>query len=409
MGHVKYLIVGGGLASAKCAAKLREAGASGRILIVGAEAQPPYNRPPLSKGLLLGYDQPDQIFVNRETFYDEKGIELQLGVAAVDADMEARTVDLADGQRLTYDKLLVATGTSPRYLQKDGSDLQNIFYLRTLDDALGILNAVDGAGQAVVVGGGFIGMELAAALTENKIKTTMLVRENGLFTKLGSPRLTTFFNEYYEEQGINVVYEDEVERFAGQSSVETVITKDGRELKADMVAVGIGVTANIDWLESSGLKLDRGVVVDEYLRGSVEGVFAAGDVAVYYDPIFGKRRRVEHWDNAIKQGELAALNMLGHDRPLDYVAYFFSDLFELSWEWLGDNADCNSTIMRGSFDERSVIIFFLKDGRLRAAFLLMQGPDERSWVEEQIRAGQDLSGHVERLADSAVALKDISA
>ena len=405
--RIDYLLVGGGLASAKCAAALRRSGAAGRVVIVGAETYAPYNRPPLSKGLLLGYEQPESVFVFAPDFYEQNKIELFSGAAAVRVDVDEKTVELADERRLGYEKLLIATGTTPRRLALPGGDLQNIFYLRDLDASLAIAGAMDPGSRAIVVGAGFIGMELAAAFTEKGIDTTMVVRGSGLFTKLGSEVLTRFFSDYYERQGVKVVYNDEVERFNGHAVLSGVVTKGGRELPADLAAVGIGVVANTDWLAGSGLDVDRGVVVDESLRASAPDIFAAGDVAVYDDPIFQRRRRVEHWDNAIKQGELAAANMLGENRPVDYVAYFYSDLFDLSWEWLGDNSDTDETVARLGADGRPELVFYLRRERLRAAFLLLQGPEEREWVERMIRTGVDLTGETGRLSDSSVPLKDI--
>ncbi len=375
--RIDYLLVGGGLASAKCAAELRQQGAVGRVAIVGAESYAPYNRPPLSKGLLLGYDQPERIFVFPSEFYKENEIELFDGAVASGLDLDNREVELADGRSLEYKKLLIATGTTPRHLAVPGADLQNIFYLRNLDDSLAIADAMRPGSRAIIVGAGFIGMELAAAFAEKGVETTMLVRESGLFTKLGSEELSRFFSDYYQQHGIQIIYEDEVKEFAGDDVLGAVVTQDGRELPADMAAVGIGVVANTDWLEGSGLEIDRGVVVDGSLRASAPDVFAAGDVAVYYDPIFQKRRRVEHWDNAVKQGELAAANMLGESRSVDYVAYFYSDLFDLSWEWLGDNSSVDDTVVRLNDKGEPELVYYLKNGQLRAAFLLLQGPDER--------------------------------
>ncbi len=405
--RIDYLLVGGGLASAKCAAALRRSEAAGRVAILGAEIYSPYNRPPLSKGLLLGYEQPERVFVFAPDFYEKNEIEVVSGVAAVRLDVDEKVVDLADGRRFNYDKLLIATGTTPRHLASPGSDLQGIFYLRDLDDSLAIAAAMNPGSRAVIIGAGFIGMELAAAFTEKGVDTTMLVRDSGLFTKLGSEVLTRFFSDYYERQGVKIIYNDEVDRFAGNEALSGVVTKGGHELPADLAAVGIGVVANTDWLAGSGLEVDRGVIVDASLRASAADIFAAGDVAVYDDPIFQKRRRVEHWDNAIKQGELAAANMLGENRSVDYVAYFYSDLFDLSWEWLGDNSDIDETVARLGAGGRPEIVFFLKDGRLRAAFLLLQGPEEREWVERMIRTGVDLAGEVGRLSDSSVTLKSI--
>ncbi len=376
--------------------------------MLGAESEPPYNRPPLSKGLLLGYEEPERVYAFKPDFYEKSGIELVLGAKAAKVDAAAKTVSTGDGRQIGYGKLLAATGTTPRKLNVPGGDLANIFYLRLLGESLAILSALKSARRAVIVGAGFIGMELASAFVQNGVETTMLVRETGLFTRLGSKPLSDFFEDYYQSQGVKIIYEDSVERFEGDQAVARVVTAGGRQLDCDLAAVGIGVAPDIAWLEGAGVELNNGVVVDEYLQSANPDIFAAGDVANFYDPIYGKQRRVEHWDNAIRQGELAALNMLGQKQPYDIVAYFFSDLFDLSWEWLGDNSDVDAVITRGSLKDQSAIVFYLKENRLQAAFLLMQGQKERLWVEKTIKERLDLSGPaLEKLADASYPLEAV--
>jgi len=379
-----FLLVGGGLASARCAAMLRKQGAAGRVTIVGAEAEPPYNRPPLSKGVLLGSEDPARIYPFTKDYYERHSIDLVLGTTIEGVDAAARTAKAAGGREFAYGKLLAATGTSPRRLKIPGSDLNNIFYLRELRESLAIKGMFKPGRRAVIVGAGFIGMELASALVQNGLETTMLVREDALFTRLGSEQLSKFFEDYYLNQGVKIVYNDSADRFEGGAQVQRVVTAGGLSLDCDLVAVGIGVAPEVGWLQGSGVELSNGVVVDEYLQSGNPDIYAAGDIANFYDPIFEKRRRIEHWDNAIKQGELAALNMLGQNVAYNTVAYFFSDIFDLSWEWLGDNSDIDTTVTRGSLADQAAIIFYLKANRLKAAFLLMQSPKERQWVERAI-------------------------
>ncbi len=409
MEKIDYLIAGAGLAAAKCAETLRKRDKKGRVMIVGDEPYRPYNRPPLSKGLLLGFDDPDQVFVHSADYYSENRIETMYGKPLVAADAAAKTVTVEGGVKLGYDKLLVATGTTPRRLKVPGSDLAGVHYLRTLDQSKAILGAIKEAKTAVIVGAGFIGMELAAAFIESNLKTTMIVRDDGLFAKLASASLSEFFTKYYIGKGVNIIFNDEVDSFAGSSSLSQVLTKNGTAVDADLAAVGIGVVPNIEWLAGSGVPTDNGVTVDEFLRSEAQDVFAAGDVAFYYDPIFQKKRRVEHWDNAIKQGELAAQNMLGDSNPVDAIAYFFSDMFELSWEWIGDNAGIDETVVRGDLDAESGSVFYLKNNQLRAAFLLMQGPEDREWAERMIKGGRDLSADKQDLGDTTIPLEAIGA
>ncbi|MDP1808667.1 MAG: FAD-dependent oxidoreductase [Actinomycetota bacterium] len=405
MGAKDFLLVGGGVASARCAAMLRKQGADGRITIVGAEAEPPYNRPPLSKGVLLGREDPARIYPYPQDYYERHSIDLVLGATIAGVDAAAKTAKAADGREFAYEKLLAATGASPRRLNIPGSDLNNIFYLRTLPESLAIKGMFKPGRRAVIVGAGFIGMELASAFVQNGLETTMLVRESGLFTRLGSARLSKFFEDYYLSQGVKIVYNDSAVRFEGGAQVERVVTVQGLSLDCDLTAVGIGVAPEVGWLQGSGVELSNGVVVDEYLQSGNPDIYAAGDIANFYDPIFKKRRRIEHWDNAIKQGELAALNMLGQNVAYDTVAYFFSDIFDLSWEWLGDNSDIDATVTRGSLADRSAIIFYLKENRLKAAFLLMQSPKERLWVERAIVEGLEFGPERQaKLADASYPL-----
>ncbi len=400
MEKVDYLLVGGGLAAAKCAAELRGRRASGRIMIISAEKRLPYNRPPLSKGLLLGYQNPDQIGVFKPDFYQDQKVELVLGSRITEVDGDKKIAVGDDGIQYHFDKMLVATGAAPRHLSVPGADLENIFYLRSLDDSLAINESLGKAQRALIVGAGFIGMELASAFVQKNVETTMLVRDNKLFAKLGSPELSVFFEDYFKNQGVAIVYGDSVDSFEMTGDGINVVTKAGNSRQCDIAAVGIGVIPNTQFLEGSGVEVDNGVRVDEYMRSSIPDIYAAGDVANFYDPIFGKRRRVEHWDNAITQGELAAANMMGDSRTYNKVAYFFSDMFDFSWEWLGDNSDTDTVINRGSLGSKSASVFYLKEGRLRAAFLMMRDAKERKWAEKAIISGVELTdAKQEELAD----------
>lgn len=409
MVQADFLIVGGGLAGATGAETLRQQGAGGSIVLACAEPHLPYHRPPLSKGLPLGYEQVENIFVHNEDFYAEHNIDVRLSTRITGVDGRRNLATDAAGNEYQFGKLLVATGSALRQLPVPGTELRNVFYLRTLDDALAIIEAMKQAERAVVIGAGFIGMELTSAFVQNGVHTTMLVREDKLFSKLYSDDLSRFFEDYYKEKGVEIIFRDEAERLEGEQRVEKVITKGGRELDCQMASIGIGVIPEVDFLKDAGVELQNGVVVDEYLRSAHPDIFAAGDVANYYDPVFGKRRRVEHWDNAIKQGGLAAENMLGRERPYNMVSYFFSDLFGLSWEFLGDNMDIDETIRRGSFEEQSAILFYLKENVLKAAFLLMQTPKERQQVEQWILNRTDLAALKQKLADPTTDLGRITA
>lgn len=410
MENIDYILVGGGLASANCAKALRDQGASGSIAIFCAEPFPPYNRPPLSKGLLLGYEKEEGIWVHSQRFFEKNDIQLKLNTPVKLLLADDNVVIDGSDRQYRFKKLLVGTGTKLRKIPLEGGNLDNVFYLRTLEDSRRIKEAMSGAENAVIIGAGFIGMELASAFAQNNIKTTMLVREDKLFEKMASGDLSAFFLKYYRDKGVNILPNSQAAKLEGDGKVEKVVTEADEVIDADVVAIGVGVIPEVGFLEGSGVELNNGVVVNEYLESvSRADVFAAGDVANYNDVIFSKRRRVEHWDHAIKQGSHVAKNMLGKDEPYDQLAYFFSDMFDLSWEFIGDNSEIDEVITRGSWavDDEPTMAFFLKENVLKAAFLLMAELEDRQVCENLIVSKKDLSEKKDKLADQAVFLNSI--
>lgn len=391
MKNVEYLIVGGGLTGATAAATIREIDNIGRITILSQETKLPYHRPPLSKGILLGYQAPANVFVYPPRFYEEKKIDVLLGIAATSLNPEENILTDIQGNSYSFDKLLIASGCRLRRLNVPGGDLENIFYLRVLDDSLAIFDMMKKAKQAVIIGSGFIGLEAASVLVQNGIKTTMLIRENQLFPKLGSPELSDYFYQLYSKNKVEIVFRETATGFFGDTKVKKVVTASGAELLADLVVVGIGVIPNTEFLANSGVELDNGIVVNEYLETSRADVFAAGDIANYYDITFKKRRRVEHWDNAKAQGRTAALNILGQKEVYQHLPYFFSDMFDISWEFVGDNSDVDEVIISNSLTTDKAIIYYLKENTVKAAFLLMQTAAEREKVTELIKSQQPLT------------------
>jgi NADPH-dependent 2,4-dienoyl-CoA reductase/sulfur reductase-like enzyme/predicted acylesterase/phospholipase RssA len=383
--HADYLLIGGGLACATAAETLREEGAEGSVLMVAAEKNLPYQRPPLSTQFLLGTQSEERLLILSEDFYRERAVDLRLGTRAVTVDPETQIVQTDLAGEIHYGKLLIATGAIPRRLEIPGSSLSGICYLRTLVDARNIRRAADTAKHAVVVGGSFIGMELAASLTEMGLQVTLVAMEDRLLTNLESPLISEFLGRYYAEHNIEIILSDSVIEFRGKHEVEEVITQSGRILPCDMVAVGIGVTPEIGFLRESGIAIDDGVIVDHFLQTDRPHIFAAGDVANFFDPIFNLRRRVEHWDNAVKQGRLAAKNMLGQRIAYDEVSYFFCDVFDLSFEFFGLPELADERVGRGSLQERSFAQFYLKDDVPRALFSLGRPAAETKATEALIR------------------------
>lgn len=391
---VDFLVVGGGLAGATAIETMLSSGVAGaRITLVAAERELPYHRPPLSKGYLLERASRDSLFVKPRSFYERAGVQLLLGTRALAVNAAARTVTTDTAGAIGYGKLLLATGGTLRRLTVPGADHPSIFYLRTLADADALKEAMRRARTAVVVGGSFIGMELAAAFAMRGLATTLLHRGTAVFDKLGSPEASAFFAQYFAERGVTIREEDEATAFAQPRPGEDLLavqTKRGDALGADIVAVGVGVTPDTEFLASSGIALENGVRVNEYLEASAPDVYAAGDIAHFFDPLYQRHRRIEHWDTAIQHGNIAGANMSGKRLAYNMVSYFFSDVFDLTFEYFGDAHGTTETVTRGSFTEKSVTLCFLQDGIARAAFTLGR-PKERKALRALIRSRKPLA------------------
>lgn len=360
-----FVLIGGGLASATAAETLRTEGATGSIVIVCAEPIAPYHRPPLSKRLLMlpeaRWPQP----VLRAETYEQLHIELLLGRRATGVDHAARLVQLNQGPPLSYHRLLVATGAHPVRLQVPGANLPGLHYLRNAEDAAAIHAATTQARRVVVIGASFIGMEVSATLRQKGMEVTVLAPRHGRFEVLRAPGLTRFFTSLYEQHGVHLVI-GEATALHGTARVEGVALNDGRVLDCDLVIVGIGVVPDVAFLEGSGIACEDGVLVDDRLQSNAHGVFAAGDVANFFDPVFQKRRRIEHWDNAIRQGRLAAKNMLGRNLPYDEVSTFYCEVFDRGFQFLGLAEGSTERFEMGALDSGSWATLFLRDHIPRA-------------------------------------------
>jgi NTE family protein len=401
---IDFLLIGGGLASATAAETLRSGGADGRIAILCAETILPYHRPPLSKSFLL--DGPDQanILIRDHAFYRDHGIEVLLETRALHLDVDSRTIATDRASRFRFGKLLIATGADHASLVLPGADLPGIHYLRTVGDALALHQAMANARHAVVIGASFIGMELAAAFARRGIATTLVARDELLYEKLNSPEVSAFFAEHYRARGVELIFGESVERFCGTARVERVVTSGGKMLSCDIVAIGVGVHPAIGFLRNSGIQLDGGIAVNQYLETNLPGIYAAGDVANFYDPMTRTRQRAEHWDNAVKQGRIAAWNMLGDRQSWRTVSYFFSDVFDLTFNVVGVTGEADRRIVRGSVQDSSFSVLYLGNDRLRGAFLLEQPLVEAKAAGALIVNRCDLAPAMATLADSRIPL-----
>src|SRR3954454_10620535 len=333
-----YIIVGAGFAGAKAAESLRTRGAQGRIVLVGAEPVRPYERPPLSKGYLVGSAGLDKVFVHDEGYYQANDIELLTSSTVSGIDPGRRVVTLADGRDLAFDRLLLATGSEPRRLTVPGAELDGVHYLRTLADADRLIAAAGAAGSVAVIGAGWIGAEAAESLRERGLPVTLIEPTGTPLERVLGPEVGGVYRDLHAERGVTLCLGEGVESLHGgdDGRVRQVRTSTGRQVDADLVVVGIGAAPRVELAAEAGLAVSNGVVVDEYLRTSHPDIWAAGDIAAAWHPLYGTHVRVEHWANALHQSPTAAASMLG-DAPEPYtrLPYFFSDQYDLGMEYTG--------------------------------------------------------------------------
>ncbi|MCZ4492018.1 MAG: NAD(P)/FAD-dependent oxidoreductase [Conexibacter sp.] len=400
-----FVIVGAGLTGAKAAETLRAEGFDGRVVLVGAESQRPYERPPLSKDYLRGEAARENLDVHDAGFYAEQDIELRLGQTAVSLDPSAHEVTLDDGERLAYDRLLLATGAEPRRLAAAGADLDGVLCLRTVEDADELRRRLDRGGAVVVVGAGWIGAEVAASARQRGLDVTVLDPAAVPLERVLGREVGALYGDVHADHGVRMLMGTGVEAFEGQTKVERVRTTDGQALDCDFVVVGIGVAPRTGLAAAAGLAVDDGILVDEHLQTSCSDVFAAGDVANAHHPLYGRRIRVEHWASALHQGPVAARSMLGRAAVYDRVPYFFSDQYDVGMEYAGFAATWDRVVFRGDPASREFIAFWLADDRVVA------GMNVNVWdVSEHIQrlVGDRLPVDDRRLADPDVRLEDVA-
>lgn len=364
-----YVIVGGGLAGAHAAQAIRERDPEAPVLLIGDERHLPYDRPPLSKKLWTGQKQLEDIFVRDRPYYERAGIRLLLGEAVIGVDREDKLVRTASGQEYGYGKLLLATGGTPRRLAIPGGDLPDIMYYRRLDDYLRLRQEAGGGRSAVVIGGGFIGSEVAAALNMNGSDVTMVFPDPYIGSRVFPEGLGRALTARYRDKGVRVLTEDVPTAIEPQGSRYLVRTRAGHDLPADVIVAGIGIVPDTRLARAAGLRTGDGVEVDEWLRTSDPDIYAAGDNAVFPYPALGECRRVEHWDNAVIQGGWAGANMAGAGRPYDHMPYFFSDLFEFGYEAVGDVDPRLEVVADWQVENDTGVVYYLRDGRVRGAMM----------------------------------------
>jgi 3-phenylpropionate/trans-cinnamate dioxygenase ferredoxin reductase subunit len=386
-----FAIVGASLTGAKAAETLRDEGFDGRVVLIGAEHERPYERPPLSKDYLRGEVDRETVYVHPEGFYAEHDIELRLGRTAVSLNATGSELALDDGERLRYDRLLITVGAEPRRLSIPGGKLDGVIYLRSVEDCGALRDRLDRGGAVVVIGAGWIGAEVAASARQRGLGVTVIEPASVPLERVLGAEVGAIYRDIHVDHGVQMLLGTGVEAFEGDQAVERVRTSDGRELECDFVVVGVGVRPRAALAAQAGLAVDNGVLVDEHLQTSAPGVFAAGDVANAHHPFYGERIRVEHWANALHQGPVAARSMLGQSAGYDRVPYFFSDQYDVGMEYAGYARSWDRVVFRGDPASREFIAFWLTGDRVVA------GMNVNVW---------DVIDPIQRLISERVAVDD---
>jgi 3-phenylpropionate/trans-cinnamate dioxygenase ferredoxin reductase subunit len=399
-----FVIAGASLTGAKAAETLREEGFDGRVVLIGAEAERPYERPPLSKDYLRG-EAEERPYVHGEGFYAERDIELRTSTLVDSVDPAVSEIALEGGERIKYDRLLLATGAEPRKLSLDGAELDGVLYLRQVEDSDAIRERIEQGGKLVTIGAGWIGAEVAASARQKGCEVSIVEMSSVPLERVLGPELGAIYRDIHTDHGVEFLGNTGVEAFEGDGRVEAVRTNDGRRIEADFVVVGIGVAPRTQLAEAAGLPTDNGVVVSEFLQAEGTEIFAAGDVANAPHPFYGERIRVEHWANALNQGPAAARNMLGPGKPYDTLPYFFSDQYDVGMEYAGYATDWDEVVFRGDPESREFIAFWLKDRRVLAG-MNVNVWDVTDDIQELIRSRAEVD--VERLTDPDLPLDQVA-
>jgi len=399
-----FVIVGAGMAGGKAAETLREEGFDGRVVLIGAEPERPYERPPLSKDYLRGESERAGVYLQDDpSWYEQHEVQLRTSASVESLDVGERAVLLEGGEHIDYDALLLATGAEPKRLAVPGADLEGVHVLRTLDDCDALRGVLDRGGRLVVVGAGWIGCEVAASARQRGMEVAVIEPQSVPLERVLGSELGAFYRDVHLDHGVVLRLGTRVEAIEGAGRVERVRASDDTMLEADAVLIGVGVAPRTALAEGV-LDVDDGILVDAGLRTSVEGVFAAGDVANHDHPLLG-RLRVEHWANALEQGPAAARAMLGQEVSYDRVPYFFSDQYDVGMEYAGHSRPDDEVVFRGDPATREFIAFWLRDGRV-AAGMNVNVWDVNEHIQALVRSG--MSVDVARLTDPDVALEDIA-
>jgi 3-phenylpropionate/trans-cinnamate dioxygenase ferredoxin reductase component len=397
--QVAFLLVGGGMASAHCAAELRSRGAAGEILLVGREPEPPYERPPLSKEYVRGESRREEAFVHPPEWYEQNGVELLTGTNVLSIDPGERVAKLQTGDEISFDRALLATGAMVNILRVDGCQAEGIHYLRAFGNSDSIREDAKRAEHVVLIGGSYIGTEVAASLTATGTRCTIGCLEETVLSNTFGEEVARYFHEVLTSHGVEVLGGEELDGFDGDERVAAVRTKSGKRIECDAVVVGVGVRPDAMLAQRAGLEVGDGIVCDRTLQTSAEGIYAAGDCCSYDSIVHGRRLRIEHWDVAMQQGRAAGGNLLGEGKDYDVVPYFFSDLADwASLEYVGPAYEWDEVVFRGERDSGEFLAWYLKDGKVAAA-LSVERSEDLAEARRLLQSGAEVSGSLQALAD----------
>ena len=407
MRDAKYLLIGGGLASIRAAQQIRTLDANGSILIATDEALPPYDRPPLSKEYLAGAKTAADIVLESGEKLTADRIDCALAEAVTSLDTARKVATLAGGEEIRFEKALIATGGRPVRLDLPGAELAGIHYLRDAPDADALNADSKAGGKAIIIGGGFIGLEVAATLCKRGLDVTVIEALPRIWARFGNEDLSRYVQDYCVERGVKFLNNTLVGEFRGKDRVTGVVTSTGDVLDCDVVCIGVGIRPNVELAIEAGLEVDDGVAVDEHMRTSHPDIYAAGDVINYFDPVFGRRRRVEHWGHAEHSGQVAGRCMAGGSETYDLLSYVWSDIFDIHLEFAGDEHEHESQLRRGEIVDGAFMILYMKGGRVTAFFAINTPARDYSIVRRMISNKKDMSGREAQLSDTSVSLRTL--
>jgi NADPH-dependent 2,4-dienoyl-CoA reductase/sulfur reductase-like enzyme len=409
MSAYKYVIIGGGLAGGRGVGGIRQIDETGSVALVTQEPHVPYERPPLSKKYLRGEVDLGRVHVEERSYYDENDVDLLMETRATGLDPEARVVTLDNGEELEYERLLLATGGHAFRLPLPGNELENVFTLRTIEDSERIREAAGDGKHALIMGGSFIGSEVAASLRQLGTQVTMIFPESRLLKRIVPVEVSDYLFAVYRDEGIAVLPGTVAEKLEGDGAVARAILDTGEAVDVDLVVMGVGIRLNTELAEGAGLDLNENgaVMVDQHLRTSDPDIYAAGDIAAWPDPTFGERLRVEHWDVARRQGRRAGQNMAGEEKAYGALPYFYSDLFDLSFEVWGNLSSWEETVQRGTIEEGSFALFYFDGGTLVGVFSMGRPSKERTPMQDLVKARPEMDAVADQLRDEEVELASL--